>query len=60
MVQKFTTFYSIVLAFNEIIRIKNLAGGTDMNVLTLVCIIVVAYWVIGMTYIARISESDWK
>jgi len=31
-----------------------------MNVLTLVSIVVVAYWVIGMTWIARISESDWK
>jgi len=31
-----------------------------MNVLTLVSLIVVGYWVIGMTWIARIPESDWK
>jgi|AntAceMinimDraft_13_1070369.scaffolds.fasta_scaffold00956_5 hypothetical protein len=31
-----------------------------MNVLTLMCIIVVGYWVIGMTYIARKSDKDWE
>ena len=29
-----------------------------MNVLTLMCIIVVGYWVIAMTYVAR--KSDWE
>ncbi len=31
-----------------------------MNVLTLMCIIVISYWVIGMTYIAMKSDSDWE
>ena len=31
-----------------------------MNVLTLVSLVVVGYWVIGMTWIAKIPDTDWE
>jgi hypothetical protein len=31
-----------------------------MNVLTIVCIVVVSYWIIGMSWIAKSSDSDWE
>jgi len=50
-----------VLGFLKLIKIKkNLVGGIHMNVLTLVSLVVVGYWVIGMTWIAKIPDSDWE